>query len=1434
MSGTRKRALTQSNLQNTAIKEKRSKSDHESICNTSKQNGIKRRAGTISQITLKNFMCHSHLEVNLTNNINYITGRNGSGKSAILTALIVGLAGKASVTNRGTSIKSKVIMVLRENKYTASYTSSTLMLGQTVARTPKEIQHILSNLNIQIDNPVCILNQDTSRNFLSTSDPKQKFVLFMRATRLETLDQEYKTISGNRRDIIRIYQEKEKIYEELKNLLKELETKIESIKGIAELKKRVNLLNSELSWAKVRDIEHEYNDRVRIVEGLQTKCNRYEDNSINKNQRLEEIKQKANELQQQIMELKEAAEVQNRPQLDVQNEIDGLRQSYSEKRRLKQRLMKDIQDKNQNIATLTVEIENFTANLSKIEQEKLVKKKEMSDLEAQIGHIENMTETTQNDVFQMKSSISRQEEQENDLHRESRQIKARYGQTVARTPKEIQHILSNLNIQIDNPVCILNQDTSRNFLSTSDPKQKFVLFMRATRLETLDQEYKTISGNRRDIIRIYQEKEKIYEELKNLLKELETKIESIKGIAELKKRVNLLNSELSWAKVRDIEHEYNDRVRIVEGLQTKCNRYEDNSINKNQRLEEIKQKANELQQQIMELKEAAEVQNRPQLDVQNEIDGLRQSYSEKRRLKQRLMKDIQDKNQNIATLTVEIENFTANLSKIEQEKLVKKKEMSDLEAQIGHIENMTETTQNDVFQMKSSISRQEEQENDLHRESRQIKARYDQVTDQINTLKSESNSLIVYGRDMPEIVNAIHRNEKKFTHLPRGPLGAFINIRDKKWDVAIEGYIGTGLLRSFTVDNKKDNAILMEIFNRHCTSGQKPMVITSKFFNRVHNIVSNLVRADRDCISLYDAIDIKDPVVANCLIDQMSIESILLIPSTERAIELLSNQNRVPRNCSQGVTVKGDKYYPDPNYKTYASRYHKARYLQVDAGDLIRGCEETLAELKSKMKNVQAQINAVVMDKSKQKRELAELTKKLEKLRQTNFVAKRKLEDLRTMEDSEAVNVQSLVRIAFIIYRDLFILHIGLQEIEMTELKGVVQRLTAQHEETDQQMKTIKEHINESERRLAELVKATQGFEDRIAPLEVGKDVLQQIREQANKKQELDVNRTFEKKRLQETRNKLVLAQSDMLNKKEELNKLTDEAISVGERVEELRQVPEVVMEIKNVQTTIRRVESSLETPDEIRKKYQHAREKCEQVKKVMGGLEDTIQELNQSVSKRRRHYQVMEDYFVNCINHNFSKVLDFRQFKGRMEINMAEKKLELIVIPQQGSQGLTVTSNLSGGERSFSTVAFLYSLWQCMNFPFYFLDEFDVYMRRPGAISRITLKNFMCHAHLEVNFKNNINYITGRNGSGKSAILTALVVGLAGKASITNRGTSIKNFVKAGQTSANVEIVLNNTGSLAYKREVYGNEIIIQRSFNINGSSIYRTKSSTGIFNCR
>ncbi|XP_067879033.1 structural maintenance of chromosomes protein 6-like [Heterodontus francisci] len=75
-------------------------------------------------------------------------------------------------------------------------------------------------------------------------------------------------------------------------------------------------------------------------------------------------------------------------------------------------------------------------------------------------------------------------------------------------------------------------------------------------------------------------------------------------------------------------------------------------------------------------------------------------------------------------------------------------------------------------------------------------------------------------------------------------------------------------------------------------------------------------------------------------------------------------------------------------------------------------------------------------------------------------------------------------------------------------------------------------------------------------------------------------------------------------------------------------------------------------------------------------------------------------------------------------------------------------------------------------------LNEGDV-----GIIESISLKNFMCHACLgPFKFGPNVNFVVGNNGSGKSAVLTALIVGLGGKATATNRGYSIKGFVKDGQ----------------------------------------------------
>jgi hypothetical protein len=71
------------------------------------------------------------------------------------------------------------------------------------------------------------------------------------------------------------------------------------------------------------------------------------------------------------------------------------------------------------------------------------------------------------------------------------------------------------------------------------------------------------------------------------------------------------------------------------------------------------------------------------------------------------------------------------------------------------------------------------------------------------------------------------------------------------------------------------------------------------------------------------------------------------------------------------------------------------------------------------------------------------------------------------------------------------------------------------------------------------------------------------------------------------------------------------------------------------------------------------------------------------------------------------------------------------------------------------------------------------------GIIETVTCSNFMCHGYLQVDVGPLINFVIGHNGSGKSAVLTALTICLGGKASSTNRGGSLKAFIKEGQEYA-------------------------------------------------
>ena len=115
------------------------------------------------------------------------------------------------------------------------------------------------------------------------------------------------------------------------------------------------------------------------------------------------------------------------------------------------------------------------------------------------------------------------------------------------------------------------------------------------------------------------------------------------------------------------------------------------------------------------------------------------------------------------------------------------------------------------------------------------------------------------------------------------------------------------------------------------------------------------------------------------------------------------------------------------------------------------------------------------------------------------------------------------------------------------------------------------------------------------------------------------------------------------------------------------------------------------------------------------------------------------------------------------------------------------------------------------------------------AVIEEVTCVNFMCHTRLHVQLSPLINFVVGMNGSGKSAVLTAITLCLGGKASATNRGTSLKNLIKGDEEQAILTVRLKNEGSDAYQPDLYGDSIIVERQFSKSGSSGYKLKNALG-----
>ena len=131
----------------------------------------------------------------------------------------------------------------------------------------------------------------------------------------------------------------------------------------------------------------------------------------------------------------------------------------------------------------------------------------------------------------------------------SYKIKSKDGKVISTKRDELSAICDQMNIQVDNPMNILTQDSARQFLSASQPAEKYRLFLRGTQLSQLSEEYSTCLENISQTQKILRNKSEVLPDLKDALDEAIRRYKEAEKARDLKYKADDLKKELAWAHV---------------------------------------------------------------------------------------------------------------------------------------------------------------------------------------------------------------------------------------------------------------------------------------------------------------------------------------------------------------------------------------------------------------------------------------------------------------------------------------------------------------------------------------------------------------------------------------------------------------------------------------------------------------------------------------------------------------------------------------------------------------------------------------------------------------------------------------------------------------------------------------------------------------------
>jgi len=898
-------------------------------------------------------------------------------------------------------------------------------------------------------------------------------------------------------------------------------------------------------------------------------------------------------------------------------------------------------------------------------------------------------------------------------------IKDHKGKVVVdrKVKEELDRILMSFNIQVDNPIAVLNQDTAKTFLFKCEPDKLYQFFMRGTQLEGCKNDYNSANLEKVQSETFLQEKKKNLPELKRELEKWEKKYQFHMNLNTRRADVKTKKGELSWALVRDQEVEVEDVRKKVEIEKKKLPLCEKN-IEKNADEEKgLRERKKEVEAEIQSIAKDQEGEEAKLRELKKDYQAKNELVKTIRKTTHSLKSKQESEQRNVTALSEEIERLRASgTAEYEEKHRRRVDQITRTEEKVVALSAQLETSSNHLTHLRANTRDVDQSIMQLKADKQREKGKAMKIQQELRALKGAGkNKLAAFGAEMPKIVAEISKNRNKFQYPPIGPLGAHINVKEGTPETiarAIEGELA-GLVFSFIVGCSQDQRELFGLLNK--IGCRKPPIFTCPFTENRHDIRSKRVNTDMFPV-LIDYLDIEDPNVFNRVVDSGSLERILYIPTTGEAEEVLSKAHLVPKNTLHATVANSYQYYPAPNYRSYFKEDRSRGLLKANVEELIAQMEQQLAEEEQNERNKEMAIKEKQEERMKHEKLIDAEETKLRKIREAIKYKNNEIMNLKNEEENEAPP-------------DISALEDDLEKCK-EKLDELLQQLEGENskcEESTAVAQAAKEAFNEAEQ-------SYNARREGVEPLSVELDNI----ENGIKKAKRDKEHYMTKKG--EYKDRITNIEKEVAEKEERLGELEEKAKYWSEdRIPSRKKVDSLKREVVKMEESLKQQEETQEPRDLVTQKFESLSKLHARAKSQVGYMEKTVTFLESMLVARKTGFKVIRSTCCKNIDRNFITQLDARNYVGKLVFDHKGHTLTIVVNPDSKVSAAALDLNrdirsLSGGEKSYSSVSLILALWNAMNPPFRVLDEFDVFM---DAINRrISLVNIINYAQSDRKFQ--------------------------------------------------------------------------------------------------